>query len=149
MWRDPVLMASLNNETRINGGLDPLYVGKVSSTGVYYPSVEELQTTWTTNTRWDDLVFRDTPVSNNTTATISSSNDRTVFNLSANFYTDNGMYIKDDYTKGGYNLSVDHKVQDNFKVASNILSRVTAMRWLSILRNPIFPVYDENGNYWL
>ena len=139
LWRDPVLMASLNNESRINGGLDPLYVGKVSSTGVYYPSVEELQTTWTTNTRWDDLVFRDTPVSNNTTATISSSNDRTVFNLSANFYTDNGMYIKDDYTKGGYNLSVDHNIYDNFKVRfSNILSRGVrnANGGLSYWRNP-------------
>lgn len=152
LWRDPVLMASLNNESRINGGLDPLYVGKVSSTGVYYPSVEELQTTWTTNTRWDDLVFRDTPVSNNTTATISSSNDRTVFNLSANFYTDNGMYIKDDYTKGGYNLSVDHNIYDNFKVRfSNILSRGVrnANGDLSYWRNPIYPVYDENGDYYL
>ena len=152
LWRDPVLMASLNNESRINGGLDPLYVGKVSSTGVYYPSVEELQTTWTTNTRWDDLVFRDTPVSNNTTATISSSNDRTVFNLSANFYTDNGMYIKDGYTKGGYNLSVDHNIYDNFKVRfSNILSRGVrnANGGLSYWRNPIYPVYDENGDYYL
>lgn len=152
LWRDPVLMASLNNESRINGGLDPLYVGKVSSTGVYYPSVEELQTTWTTNTRWDDLVFRDTSVSNNTTATISSSNDRTVFNLSANFYTDNGMYIKDDYTKGGYNLSVDHNIYDNFKVRfSNILSRGVrnANGGLSYWRNPIYPVYDENGDYYL
>lgn len=152
LWRDPVLMASLNNESRINGGLDPLYVGKVSSTGVYYPSVEELQTTWTTNTRWDDLVFRDTPVSNNTTAPISSSNDRTVFNLSANFYTDNGMYIKDDYTKGGYNLSVDHNIYDNFKVRfSNILSRGVrnANGGLSYWRNPIYPVYDENGDYYL
>lgn len=152
LWRDPVLMASLNNESRINGGLDPLYVGKVSSTGVYYPSVEELQTTWTTNTRWDDLVFRDTPVSNNTTATISCSNDRTVFNLSANFYTDNGMYIKDDYTKGGYNLSVDHNIYDNFKVRfSNILSRGVrnANGGLSYWRNPIYPVYDENGDYYL
>ena len=152
LWRDPVLMASLNNESRINGGLDPLYVGKVSSTGVYYPSVEELQTTWTTNTRWDDLVFRDTPVSNNTTATISSSNDRTVFNLSANFYTDNGMYIKDDYTKGGYNLSVDHNIYANFKVRfSNILSRGVrnANGGLSYWRNPIYPVYDENGDYYL
>ena len=149
LWRDPVLMASLNNESRINGGLD---VGKVSSTGVYYPSVEELQTTWTTNTRWDDLVFRDTPVSNNTTATISSSNDRTVFNLSANFYTDNGMYIKDDYTKGGYNLSVDHNIYDNFKVRfSNILSRGVrnANGGLAYWRNPIYPVYDENGDYYL
>ena len=152
LWRDSVLMACLNNQSRINGGLDLLYVGKVSYTGVYYPSVEELQTTWTTNTRWDDLVFRDTPVSNNTTATISSSNDRTVFNLSANFYTDNGMYIKDDYTKGGYNLSVDHNIYDNFKVRfSNILSRGVrnANGGLSYWRNPIYPVYDENGDYYL
>jgi TonB-linked SusC/RagA family outer membrane protein len=152
LWRDPVLMASLNNESRINGGLDPLYVGKVSSTGVYYPSVEELQTTWTTNTRWDDLVFRDTPVSDNTTATISSSNDRTVFNLSANYYTDNGMYIKDNYSKGGYNLSVDHNIYDNFKVRfSNILSRGArnANGGLSYWRNPIYPVYDEKGDYYL
>lgn len=152
LWRDPVLMASLNNESRINGGLDPLYVGKVNSTGVYYPSIEELQTTWTTNTRWDDLVFRDTPVSNNTTATISSSNDRTSFNLSANYYTDNGVYIKDSYRKGGYNLSIDHNIFDNFKVRfSNILSRGVRNNngGLAYWRNPIFPVYDENGDYYL
>ncbi len=152
LWRDPVLMASLNNESRINGGLEPLYVGKVNSTGVYYPSIEELQTTWTTNTRWDDLVFRGTPVSNNTTATISSSNDKTSFNLSANYYTDNGVYIKDSYRKGGYNLNVDHKIFDNFKVRfSNILSRGVRNNngGLAYWRNPIFPVYDENGDYYL
>lgn len=152
LWRDPVLMASLNNESRINGGFEPLYVGKTNSTGVYYPSIEELQTTWTTNTRWDDLVFRDTPVSNNTTATISSSNDRTVFNLSANYYTDNGMYIKDNYKKGGYNLSIDHNLYDNLKVRfSNILSRGVrnSNGGLAYWRNPIYPIYDESGNYWL
>lgn len=152
LWRDPVLMASLNNESRTNGGFEPLYVGKTNSTGVYYPSIEELQTTWTTNTRWDDLVFRDTPVSNNTTATISSSNDRTVFNLSANYYTDNGMYIKDNYKKGGYNLSIDHNLYDNLKVRfSNILSRGVrnSNGGLAYWRNPIYPIYDESGNYWL
>lgn len=152
LWRDPVLMASLNNESRINGGLEPLYVGKVNSTGVYYPSIEELQTTWTTNTRWDDLVFRGTPVSNNTTATISSSNDKTSFNLSANYYTDNGVYVKDNYRKGGYNLNVDHYIYDNFKVRfSNILSRGVRNNngGLAYWRNPIFPVYDENGDYYL
>lgn len=152
LWRDPVMMASLNNESRINGGLDPLYIGKTSSTGVYYPSIEELQTTWTTNTRWDDLVFRDTPVSNNTTATVSSSNDKTNFNLSANYYTDNGMYIKDSYSKGGYNLSIDHNIYDNFKVRfSNILSRGTrnSNGGLAYWRNPIYPVYDDGGDYYL
>lgn len=55
----------------------------------------------TTNTRWDELVFRDAPVSNNTTVSVSSANEKTSFNLSANYYTDQGMYIDDDYSKGG------------------------------------------------
>lgn len=151
LWRDPVLMASLNNESRINGGLEPMYVGKKSSTGIYYPSIEELQTTWKTNTRWDDLVFRDNPVSNNTTATISSSNEKTVFNLSANYFTDKGMYIRDDYDKVSYNFSIDHKIYDNFHVRfSNILSsgNRNANGGLAYWRNPIFPVYDDNGNYY-
>lgn len=83
IWRDPVLMAQLSNESRKNGGLEPLYVGKINSAGVYYPSISELLTTWTTRTDWEDICFRDTPISNNTTATISSSNERTMFNLSA------------------------------------------------------------------
>ena len=112
LWRDPVLMAMLNNESYINAGLTPLYTGNVSSNGVYYPSIEELQTSWSTNTRWDDLVFRDTPVSNNTTVQLQSSNDRTSFVLSANYFNENGMYIKDTYRKFGGNFSVTHKVFD-------------------------------------
>ena len=152
IWRDPVLMAQLSNESRKNGGLEPLYVGKINSAGVYYPSISELLTTWTTRTDWEDICFRDTPISNNTTATISSSNERTMFNLSANYYTDEGMYVKDDYKKGGYNLSVDHNIYDNFKVRfSNILSvgRRNNNNGLAYWRNPIYPVYNEDGSYYL
>lgn len=151
LWRDPVLMAMLNNEGRVNGGLQPLYIGAKNSAGVYYPSIEELQTTWTTNTRWDDLVFRDAPVSNNTTVSISSANDKTSFNLSANYYTDQGMYINDDYNKGGYNLNVSHKVYKNFTIrASNILylGNRDSNGGLAYWRNPIYPVYNEDGTYY-
>ncbi len=151
LWRDPVLMAMLNNESRINGGEQPLYVGANNSAGVYYPSIEELQTTWTTNTRWDDLVFRDTPISNNTTISVASSNEKTSFNLSANYYTDMGMYKDDNYTKGGYNLNVDHNIFDNFKIrASNILylGNRDNNGWTAYWRNPIYPVYNEDGSYW-
>ena len=151
LWRDPVLMAMLNNEQRTNGDYQPLYVGKKNSAGIYYPSIEELQTTWTTNTRWDDIVFRGTPVSNNTTASLSSSNERTSFNLSANYYTDNGVYIEDDYSKVGYNLSVDHNVFDNFKIRfSNILTHGVRHNNgdLAYWRNPIYPVYNEDGTYY-
>ena len=124
LWRDPVLMAMLSNESSINAGLTPTYIGATNANGVYYPSIAELQTTWTTNTRWDDLVFRPTPVSNNTTVQVQSSNDRTMFQASANYYLDNGMYIEDTYRKYGGNFSVEHKLLDNLrmKASANITS---------------------------
>src|SRR5699024_5910775 len=85
-WRDPVQMAQLNNESRINGGFQPQYIGAVNPAGVYYPSIEELSNgSWPHNTRWDDIVFRDAPVSNNTTISVSSSNERTNFSFSGNY----------------------------------------------------------------
>jgi TonB-linked SusC/RagA family outer membrane protein len=151
LWRDPVLMAMLNNEGRVNGGLQPLYVGATNSAGVYYPSVEELMTTWTTNTAWDKLVFRDAPVSNNTTVSVASANERTSFGLSANYYTDKGMYVGDNYAKGGYNLNVSHKIFPNVTLrASNILylgdrdNKGGQAYW----RNPIYPVYNDDGTYY-
>ena len=142
----------LNNEGRINGGLDPLYVGKVNSTGIYYPSIEELMTTWDINTRWDEITLRDLPVSNNTTVAVQSSNEKTNFALSANYYTDQGLFINDDYKKYGYHLSVEHQLFSNFKIrVMNILSRNVRDNnsGLAYWRNPIFPVYDENGDYYL
>ena len=151
LWRDPVLMAMLSNESRANSGLTQLYIGAVNSNGIYYPSIEELRTTWTTNTRWDEIVFNKAPVSNNTTVQVQSSNDRTMFTASANYYTNNGMYIEDTYKKYGANFAVDHKVFDNFrmKASANITRNDRHNNgYLSYNRNPIFPVYDENGDYW-
>lgn len=151
LWRDPVLMAMLSNESNINAGLTPSYVGAVNANGVYYPSIEELKTTWTTNTRWDDIVFRDVPLSDNTTVQVQSSNDRTTFMASANYYRDNGMYIKDYYQKYGGNFSVEHKIYDNLrmKAGANLTrNKRHNNSGLSYSRNPIFPVYNENGDYW-
>src|SRR5690606_31703189 len=128
-------------------------IGAVNPAGIYYPSIEELSTgAWPHNTRWDDIVFRDAPISNNTTFSVASSNEKTNFNLSANYFTDKGMYIDDDYTKFGYNLNVNHKLSDDLRVNfSNILSRGkrNANGGLAYWRNPILPVYDENGDYYL
>ena len=152
LWRDPVLMAITQNESKENAGMTPLYVGALSANGVYYPSIQELQTTWTTNTRWDELVLRDLPVSNNTTVQVRSSNDKTSFLASANYYRDNGVYVDDWYQKFGGKFSIDHKLYKNFllKVGANIThSQRNYNPGRSYNRNPIFPVYDEEGNYWL
>lgn len=153
LWRDPILMAQLNNESRLNGGFQPQYIGAVNPAGIYYPSIEELSNgSWPHNTRWDDIVFREAPLSNNTTVSVSSSNEKTNFSFSGNYYTDKGMYIDDDYSKLGYNFNVDHKLLDNLKLTfSNILSRGKRNDngGLAYWRNPIWPVYDENGGYYL
>ena len=152
LWRNPVLMAQLSNEERVNANLPPLYIGATNSTGVYYPSVEELTNgSWPTNTQWDNIVFRDTPVSNNTTFTVSSANKKTAYNLGFNYFDEKGVYIKDDYKKGIVNLGVDQKVFDNFTIkTSNIFSKGFRNNngGLDYSRNPLWPVYNEDGTYF-
>ena len=151
LWYDPVLMAITQNEAKVNAGLTPQYVGAVNANGVYYPSIQELQTTWTTNTRWEDLVLRKLPVSNNTTVQVRSANDKTSFLASANYYRNNGVYVDDYYQKFGGKFSIEHKLFKNFtlKTGANITyGKRNYNPGRSYSRNPIFPVYDEEGNYW-
>ena len=79
------------------------------------------------------------------------SNDKTSFTASANYFLDNGMYIKDNYDKFGGRFGVEHKVYDNFIVKANANishSRRHNNGYLSYNRNPIFPVYNDDGSYW-
>ena len=152
LWYDPVLMAITQNEAKVNAGLTPQYVGAINANGVYYPSIEELMTTWTTNTRWEDLVLRRQPVSNNTTVQVRSSNDKTNFMASANYYRDNGVFVDDYYQKFGGRFSVDQRLFKNFVLTTgaNIMySKRNYNPGRSFNRNPIFPVYHEDGSYWL
>ena len=152
-WTDPVLMAQLNNEDRVNASLPALFIGATNSNGVYYPSIAELQNgTWPYFTRWDKVVFRDAPVSNNTTLTVSSANEKTSFNLSLNYLDEEGVYIKDDFIKGIVKLSVDHKVFDNLTIrTTNLFSRSARNNngGLAYYRNPLWPVFNTDGTYFL
>jgi len=153
IWRNTVLMAQLNNEDRVNAGMIPLFTGTTFSNGVYYPSVQEIESgEWGHNTKWDKLVFRDTPVSNNTSLSINSANKKTSFNLNLNYYDEQGVYIQDDYTKGTIHLNLSHKVYDFLTLnTSNILSKGLrdANGGLAYYRNPLWPVFDDNDNYFL
>ncbi|WP_077404124.1 SusC/RagA family TonB-linked outer membrane protein [Cellulophaga omnivescoria] len=149
LWRDPVLMAELSNESRINGGFTPIYIGANDANGVYYPSVSELKNgSWAYNTRWDDIVFRD-PVSNNTNVAVRSQTDRTQFSLSTTYYTNEGVYINDDYEKLNINLNVIHKIyNDKVTIGGNVIyskGNQNNNGGLAYWRNPIFPVYEDDN----
>ncbi|SHF78402.1 TonB-linked outer membrane protein, SusC/RagA family [Mariniphaga anaerophila] len=147
LWRDPVLMARLSNENRINGGFVPLYIGAENANGVYYPSVNELSSgSWPYYTEWDDVVFRN-PVSNNTNIAVRSQNEKTQFSLSGTYFTDEGVYIEDDYEKLNANLNVIHKVYDKLTVGTNVIfskGNRNNNGGLAYWRNPVFPVYIDN-----
>lgn len=152
-WKDGTLMAQLNNEDRVNAGLAPLYIGAVNSNGIYYPSVSEIQSgAWPHFTRWDKIVFRDTPLTNNTSASINSASDKTSFNLSLNYFDEQGVYIKDDYDKWIVRLAVDHELFKNFTLrTSNSFSKNNrnSNGGLAYYRNPLWPVYNDDGSYFL
>jgi TonB-linked SusC/RagA family outer membrane protein len=151
-FSDPLLMMELYDEARINSNFDPLYVGAVAPSGLYYPSLEEVESgAWPYFTDWADIVFRDAPVLNNTSVSISNANEKTVFNLSGNFYTQQGIYIKDDYSKGIVNLNIKHRLQDNLAISAmvNVANDTrNDNTGLAYTRNPLYPVYNDDGTYF-
>lgn len=150
IWYDPMLMAQVSNEEQVNAGLTPLYIGQTLG-GIYYPSLMEIQDGGWSNTDWVDLCLR-TPVTNTSTISINSANTRASFNLGANYFNDKGLYKNDDYGKFNVNMGFGYKLLDNLTISSyNVLSVTDrdVCNGLEYGRNPLWPVYDEDGSYWL
>ena len=150
VWRNPLQMAQIANEELTNAGLPALYTGQYNN-GTYYPSLIEIQQGKWSNTDWADLCMR-TAVVNNTTATLSHSTDKAAINLSLNYYDDEGVYKKDNFRKGNVTLNGSYKLAKNFTLqTSNIFSihKRHVNNTLEYGRNPLWPVYDEEGNYFV
>ncbi len=150
IWHDPMLMAQVANEEQINAGLTPLYIGQTIG-GVYYPSLLEIQNGEWANTDWVDLTLR-TPVLNSTTVSVSSANERAAINLNVNYHDDQGLYKKDSYNRLNANLGVTYKLFKNFKLSTYSVVSISNRNICNELeygRNPLWPVYDENGDYFL
>ena len=150
-WKDPVKMAKLENEAFINQGLEPLYRGARNTLGIYYPSVEQLESgAWPYYTDWTDYVFR-TPLNQEYNVGVESSNDKTSFFLNVGYYQGEGMQVKDDYNKFSADVVVEHQLLDNLKVQTKF-GMVSGNRnrngGLNYGRNPIFPVYTGDGSYF-
>lgn len=149
-WRNPLLMAQLSNESRTNGGMTPLYIGATDRLGTYYPSLGEIASgSWGYNTDWESLVLRNSPVSTNTNVSISTANDKTSLNFNAALVSQQGSFIKDDYLKGTVNIAVSHKFNDFVTFKFNEIATRDHTNYNKLwLGNPLFPVYDERGQYF-
>ena len=149
IWYDPMLMAQVSNEEMANAGLNPVYIGQTIG-GIYYPSLMEIQDGKWANTDWVDLCLR-TPLTNSTTVSVNSANSRSSLNLNVNYFGDRGIYKKDDYDRLNLNIGYTYKILPSLLFSSyNVFSLTSrnVCNGLEYGRNPLWPVYAEDGSYW-
>lgn len=154
IWTDPVDVAVIDNESRINAGLTPLYVG-ADYLGTYYPSVAELRgedpskPKWPHRTYWPDLVYRN-PVSQSYTLSADGGNDKTKYSISGNYYKEEGLAIKNQYDRYNARVNVDQQIHKKINLGTNLVVTHTNRQGggTSADRSPLFPVYDEAGEYF-
>lgn len=150
IWYNPMTMAQVSNEEMVNAGLNPLYIGQTIG-GIYYPSLMEIQNGEWANTNWVDLCLR-TPVTNSTTVSVNSATQKSSLNLNVNYFSDKGIYKKDDYSRLNLNLGFKYNILPSLTFSSyNVFSFTdrNVCNGLEYGRNPLWPVYEEDGvTFW-
>ena len=74
---------------------------------------------YTANTNWQNLVFRDAQTQNYNLS-ISGGDERTQYYLSGSLVDQQGIVINSSVNRATFNLNLDHKVSDFFKVGANL-----------------------------
>lgn len=149
IFTDPVQYAIIANESRTNAGQDALYNGE-TYLGTYYPSEAELRSgNWPHQTNWQDEVYRNA-VTNDYTLSVEGGNEQTRYTFSGNYYAEEGLTINNKYERLGGRVYLNQQVTDNLNVSANVNLSLTDRERsnASYGRSPIFPVYDEDGDYF-
>ena len=111
-------------------------------------------------TNWQDEIFQLAPIQNHSLS-VSGGTGVTKFNISGNYFDQDGIIINSEYQNLQLRVNIDHKVSSNWKVAlnstinkrdfNNILSQNTerGMGALSgaLVVPPTISPQDEAGNY--
>lgn len=150
IWRNPLLMAQIANEELLGAGLSPIYTGQYNN-GVYYPSLLEIEDGKWSNTDWASLCLR-TPMINNTSASLSTSSDKGSLNLSFNYFNEQGLFRGDSFQKGNLNLGATYKLWDKVTLQFNSIAWMSGRNvnnGLEYGRNPLWPVYNPDGSYYI
>jgi len=71
------------------------------------------------NTNWNDYVYR-TGISQNHHLSIDGGNETTNYYLSANYSTQQGFLIDNNFTRKGIYFNLNHKVNRNLKLNANL-----------------------------
>ncbi|MCE5331831.1 MAG: TonB-dependent receptor [Bacteroidales bacterium] len=107
-------------------------------------------------TDWQDVLFRTAP-NDNVQLSISGGTDKTKFLISGAFINQNGIVDNSKYKRSSVRTNITHQISPSLKVGANIaLIKIDSKEYgtegktgavsLALQNDPIFPVYNENGN---
>lgn len=111
-------------------------------------------------TDWQDEIFRIAPIQNHSLS-ISGGNENTLFNLSGNYVSQQGIIIGSKYNQGELKVDLSHKINRNWKIdfngiftraINNALNSDNQERGLGVMSGalvapPTLPVKNEDGTY--
>jgi TonB-linked SusC/RagA family outer membrane protein len=104
------------------------------------------------STDWQDIIYGNGNKQNHQLS-ISGGNEKTQFALSTNYFKENGIVDKSDYTRGSFRVNVDHRVSDKLKAgissfASRSIQHVPSGDVFdnALRLNPLGVPYDDQGN---
>ncbi len=107
-------------------------------------------------TDWQDVMFRVAP-SHNAQLSVSGGTDKTQFLFSGSFLDQQAVLDENYYKRLALRTNIKHTVSDKFSLGLNLSATTVFDRTegtqgksdvvsLAIQSDPIFPVYNENGN---
>jgi TonB-dependent starch-binding outer membrane protein SusC len=112
-------------------------------------------------TNWQDELFRTAPISNYQLSFLGGTND-TRYNLSLNYFDNQGVIINSGFQRGSIRLNLDRKIGDKINIGfTSQISRSFDKRALvntsggsaggvvgdALKMNPGVPVYNSDGTY--
>jgi TonB-linked SusC/RagA family outer membrane protein len=115
----------------------------------------------TTDTDWQDVIFRTAPV-RNVQVSSTGGNEKTRYFISGGYFSQEGILINTDYTRFNLRVNVDAQITKRIKIGSSTFGSYGFGRFANteshygaggVLTNalaasPTIPVYDSNGNYY-
>lgn len=113
----------------------------------------------TTDTDWQDVIFRVAPV-RNYQVSVNSGNEKTRFFISGGYFDQEGIILTSNYKRFNLRTNVDAQVTDRLKVGTSINGSYGYGRFpnteghygtgsvlsQALAASPTIPVYDDNGD---
>ncbi len=113
----------------------------------------------TTNTDWQDVIFRVAPVQNYQLSA-SGGNDKLKYHISGGYFDQEGIVLTSDYKRFNVRSNIDVQLMERLKIGSTISGSYgygtfpnteghygnAGVITMALAASPTIPVYDDNGN---